>query len=558
MSAPQPTMQEPVRIPLPPEFPIDWADAGLEMVPWQQDRQHLPEPVTPMSAWWAEHFAVGFSAGLAAYSVPLKVRTARLNTYYFMAQVPNVPPEQMPAMEARAAELLPPGVGTFWSRWESEWLPELKRTWNDWSAVDVQGADDASLRRHVDRAIEIYERAWTIHFELLIPAFVGISSFQDLYADLFPGRGALDAYSLLRGGDNMSLETGRKLWELSRIAKADPTLREVFETSASREIPARFEASPSGREFMTRLRDFLSFYGMRSDTVQELADPSWIEDPRPALDNLKAYIRQDEDPDVAHLHLAAERDRLIAEARDAIKGYPEAIRGQFEFLLAAGQFASRVQEDHNFWIDQRCLHETRQLCLDVGRRLDDRQQINEPGDIFMLSMDEALDLLASGRDATSLVASRRAEMDRWRKVTPPPMVGTDYGPPPENPLTRAIFRFFGGPPQAHDSASELRGNAGSPGTVTGVARVILNLQDGGRLEQGEILVTPTTSPPWTPLFATAGGIVTDTGGALSHCAIVAREYGIPAVVGAAGATAMIRDGCTIEVDGDAGLVRIIS
>jgi len=103
----------------------------------------------------------------------------------------------------------------------------------------------------------------------------------------------------------------------------------------------------------------------------------------------------------------------------------------------------------------------------------------------------------------------------------------------------------------------LTGDPGSSGIVTGTARIIVKLSDAGRLGPGEILVTPTTSPPWTPLFATAGGVVTDTGGPLSHCAIVAREYGIPAVVGAATASTSIKDGQTIEVNGDTGEVRVL-
>lgn len=553
-------MPTPVRIPLPADFPIDWPAPEMAMAPWTQDRMHLPEPVTPMSAWWANHFAVGFAAGLAANSVPLGIQTARINTYYYMAIAPNVPPEQMPAMEAAAEQRLKAGMSSFWQRWEGEWLPEIKKSWQEWSAFDLGAADDAQLIQAVDRAVQLYERLWTIHFWLLMPAFVGLSGFQDLYADLFPGRGALDAFGLVRGEDNMSLETGRKLWELSRAARANPEVRAVIESSPSEEVPGRLEALPAGRDFMERLQAFLAFYGKRSDTVQELADPSWIEEPRPAIDNLKAYIRQDEDQDpaVAHQRLTQERNRLVAEARQAIKGYPEPLREQFEFLLAAGQAASRVQEDHNFWIDQRALHEMRQLCLEFGRRLAGRNQLANPTDIFMFSMDEVCELLKSGADGSGVASSRQAEIDRWRQVVPPPMVGTDYGPPPDSPLSRAMGRFFGGPVPATASASELRGNPGSPGKVTAVARVILNLKDGGRLQQGQILVTPTTAPPWTPLFATAGGIVTDIGGALSHCAIVAREYGIPAVVGAAGATAAIKDGATIEVDGDTGLVRIVS
>jgi pyruvate,water dikinase len=106
-------------------------------------------------------------------------------------------------------------------------------------------------------------------------------------------------------------------------------------------------------------------------------------------------------------------------------------------------------------------------------------------------------------------------------------------------------------------ADEIHGSAGSAGTVRGTARIIGSIAEAGRLQPGDILVAETTAPPWTPLFATVAAVVTDTGGVLSHCAVVAREYGIPAVVGTQIATVAIRDGDTIEVDGDAGIVRIV-
>jgi phosphoenolpyruvate synthase/pyruvate phosphate dikinase len=108
------------------------------------------------------------------------------------------------------------------------------------------------------------------------------------------------------------------------------------------------------------------------------------------------------------------------------------------------------------------------------------------------------------------------------------------------------------------SAADEDSAAGSSGKVRGAARVIRSLADAARLGRGEILVAETTAPPWTPLFATAAAVVTDTGGVLSLCAVVAREYAIPAVVGVGTATAVIRDGQTIEVDGDAGVVRVIA
>jgi rifampicin phosphotransferase len=120
-----------------------------------------------------------------------------------------------------------------------------------------------------------------------------------------------------------------------------------------------------------------------------------------------------------------------------------------------------------------------------------------------------------------------------------------------------VKMFGSGPPPASDVPSELRGNAGSPGRVRGTARIVRSLDEADRLRPGDVLVAEFTAPPWTPLFATVSAVVTDAGGILSHCAVVAREYGIPAVVGTARATATIRDGQQVEVDGNAGLVRLL-
>ncbi|MSS71261.1 MAG: hypothetical protein EXS64_07210 [Candidatus Latescibacteria bacterium] len=124
-------------------------------------------------------------------------------------------------------------------------------------------------------------------------------------------------------------------------------------------------------------------------------------------------------------------------------------------------------------------------------------------------------------------------------------------------MSRFFGKFFGGPPRASEDPGVLNGYAGSPGKVRGPARVIRSLAEAGKLKRGDVLVAETTAPPWTPLFATAAAIVTDTGGILSHCAVVAREYRIPAVVGVGRATAVIRDDQILEVDGDAGVVRIV-
>ena len=148
-------------------------------------------------------------------------------------------------------------------------------------------------------------------------------------------------------------------------------------------------------------------------------------------------------------------------------------------------------------------------------------------------------------------------MEKWSHVSPPAAIGTFYGPRPVNLVTTALGRFMGATPAPSETPGVVNGVAASPGKVTGTARVIKHLREADRLSRGEILVTITTAPPWTPLFAIAGGIVTDIGGPLSHCGIVAREYGLPGVLGTGIATQVIRDGQRIEVDGTAGVVRIL-
>jgi phosphoenolpyruvate synthase/pyruvate phosphate dikinase len=150
-------------------------------------------------------------------------------------------------------------------------------------------------------------------------------------------------------------------------------------------------------------------------------------------------------------------------------------------------------------------------------------------------------------------------MAHFRQIVPPLAVGTmPPGPPPDNAFTRTMLgKFFGRPVEQPVQAGIIRGNAGSSGIARGVARVVRSFADTSRLRNGDILVAETTAPPWTPLFASVAGVVTDTGGILSHSAVVAREYGIPAVVGTGIGTTAILDGQMIEVDGNTGFVRIL-
>jgi phosphohistidine swiveling domain-containing protein len=187
------------------------------------------------------------------------------------------------------------------------------------------------------------------------------------------------------------------------------------------------------------------------------------------------------------------------------------------------------------------------IILELGERLAARRVLESRDDIFFLSMDE-IDPVRRGEagfKVREVVAARRAEHERNLVITPPKVV---------------VGRFDPGnfvPDAIEESAELLTGLAVSPGVVTGPARVILRANTNERVLPGEILVTPFTDPGWAPYFLPAAAIVMDQGGLLSHGSIVAREYGIPAVVNVGPATKIIHTGQTIQVDGNSGVVRIL-
>jgi pyruvate,water dikinase len=230
-------------------------------------------------------------------------------------------------------------------------------------------------------------------------------------------------------------------------------------------------------------------------------------------------------------------------------------------LLRAAQEATVLSEDHAFWIDLCGLYQARRIIVEIGRRLADAGAITVADDVFYLTLDEVREALDGRppRNALALLAARKAEMEYFRTITPPYTLGSA---PPESQaddaLSRAMAKFMGVAAPATTEPGVVLGSAGSPGIVRGTAKVVLSLADAGKLQPGDILVAEYTAPQWTPLFGIAAALVTDFGGVLSHCAIVAREFGIPAVVGTGSATTTLVDGQLIEVDGDQGIVRIVA
>ena len=417
------------------------------------------------------------------------------------------------------------------------------------------------LRAHLDETITRLTRLWDIHFLVVFPFLVGPSMFAEFYEDLFADKGPLGAYKLLQGFGNKTIDGGHALWELSRSALKDETVTNAISGNEAADVPKALAQSDAGKAFLAELDNFLEEFGQRSDRFADLSSPGWIEDPVTAIQNIKNFVLEtDRDMPSEIKELAKEREELIAEAREQLKGYPEAVRGQFEFLLEAARAGTIIQEDHNYWIDQRASYKVRRVILEFGNRFVKAGTIDDVEDVFLLTLDDLRETgdTPSG-DRRSDVAERRAEMERFAKIRPPDALGTPpAAPPPDDPFTRALGRFGGEPPKPSEEAGVINGNPCSPGKATGTAVIVMSLEEAGKLKPGDIMIAPATMPAWTPLFASIAAVVTDAGGVLSHAGIVAREYNIPAVLGTGRATSEIKDGQQVEVDGDTGVVRVIS
>lgn len=563
------------------DFPVVWDDPAQAQRSWQRDRFHMPDPV-PQLAWDVQRgcFVRGMTAALRRYHVPLDIELTRVNTYVYLG-LPGGPPTgvDVEAMKAAAAEterLLKEAMARMWPLWEDDLLPQIHAHLTFWEAFDLPGAGLADLAAHLEETLERFTDLLDIHFVAIIPAYLAVSELDECYRQLLDdgSTGAFDAYKLIQGLPNMTVEVGHALWRLSREARQEPEVVTALQAGAGQPAAATFEAlaaTGAGRAFAAKLRDYLEVYGQRGDKFFDLDRPAWVEEPGPALDTLRSYLTEPDsaDPARARAALAAERDEAIAATRARIAGYPAAARAGFEFLLEAATAGVVVTEDHGFWIDFRSAYKVRRVLLEVGARLAAGGVIDGPDDVFMLTLDEVRESLAAllaggaGPGRRAAVLERRAELEHFTTVRPPDRIGAPPPPPPPvmDPVTRAFSKFSGDPQGGLGTAEERRepgvvkGIPGSPGTVKGVARVIRHLADSHRLQPGEILVTEATTPPWTPLFAVAAGLVSDTGGVLSHTAVVAREYGLPAVVGTVRGTDRILDGMVVEIDGDAGEVR---
>jgi rifampicin phosphotransferase len=357
---------------------------------------------------------------------------------------------------------------------------------------------------------------------------------------------ASELQGVLRGlPSNPTTEMNLVLWALAQQVHADEATAHLVRDTPPARLAEDYHKGDLPPLLQHGLANFLATYGHRSVAELDLGVPRWSEDPAYVLGILASYLQLHDlahSPDGQYRHAAHEAEAMVIELtrRARRKSW---LRGLLVgFFLNRAHALFGLREMTRFCLTL-LLARARVLLWPVGAALAQDGRLETAEDIFFITLPEAQAALA-GADMRSLVRERRATYQRELTRRHVPLVLLSDGTEPT-----------AGPSLAGTAYNTIIGSAASPGTVTALARVILD-PAGAHLAPGEILVAPSTDPGWTPLFLTAGGLVMETGGAMSHGVIVAREYGLPAVVGVPQATERITTGMRLTVDGSAGTIVI--
>jgi pyruvate,water dikinase len=409
--------------------------------------------------------------------------------------------------------------------WREKWLPQVDDVvayLANFDPASVKAGEWAATIEH--QANEFRRVFLPIHMFAVGHAEVTARAFVKAYQET-AGGSEEDGRALLQGFPNASLDRASLVWDLSRTLRAEPSLIAAIESGGS---------LPDGLASQ-QLAAVLDAYGDTTNSNNQ-DKPNWRQDPSLVLTQAVSYAKQ---PDgQGPKDLAAQQRQRCEELEAALRARAASEPAVAELLplLEASQEYLPNLEDHNYHVDQRMLTASRKRYLAIGTLLHERGLIGTADDVFNIYQHELVPALEQGMVPSQAELDRRRDyIAACRAASPPPVLGKG--------ATEA-------------GVTTIKGVGASQGMYTGRARVIESVEDAGSLQPGEVLVTRATTPAWTPLFGVAGAVVTNAGGALSHTAIVAREFGIPAVLGTQNGSALIPDGATVTVDGTAGTVTI--
>ncbi len=541
---------------------------------WQKDAAHFPEPVAPFSTSTqlvdeGQFFEPLSAWGMLVDGIQFRVIGHELYVHVEPDDGGKAPPPWW--LLAAVARVVPPfrrKLAASARAISEGWLASVPREWSEHqraaqraeierlAGIDLTAFDDDALFAHIEDLRIFGRESLKLHFRLVVPYSVGVYELVRACDELL-GWDVSEAMLLLQGHSSPSAQTTRDLVVVARMVRDRAGARSVVAARGPDLLTRLDEVDP---EVAAELRRYLRLWGHRP-FGPDAGSFTLAERPDLLAELLADLVEDDTMPD-----LASQRRAVAERARARLSG---AGLAHFEAALAYAELVYAVREDNVLFTDQLPTGLLRRGALEVGRRLAKSGLLARPEDAVMLTVGELRAALRSASDVRRLAVLRKSEM-AWVRANPGPLT---YGPAPGK---TPDLRGLPGPARrineallwildqeisskatsrVRADASTLSGVAASPGRHRGRVRVIRSSSELGALRPGDVLVCPTTTAAWMMLFQRAGALVTDQGSALSHSAIVAREYGLPAVVATSCGTSTLVDGEEVLVDGNRGTVE---
>ncbi len=436
-------------------------------------------------------------------------------------------------------------------KWTEQTLPRLLGIVAEWRAVDPATASDETLLQGiVDLAVAEgdYWSNDTGHT-------FGVAKSTDDQLQCFLRETLPDHHftsgQFLSGFKSKTMEANDAIYEVARRIRADDSLWELVMTTPASRLMSAMERHPASGPALQAVHDYLATFGHQGYTL-DFVEPPQREDPTPFFATLKTMVaNRDYSPARHGIDASAKREKALADIEQLLDGLEY---WQFRFRLWFTYRFYSIREETMFHLGS-AWPVLRPLAAELGRRLVEAGTFGRPGDLYFCVTSEIRDAIEArvkgeARPRLGALAASRRELREARKRLHPP------GTVPPEASENASIAFKETQARNDPDNPTLRGVPVSPGTVTAPASLIKSPPEFDQMRSGSILVCPMTNPAWTPLFAHASGLATDIGGILGHGSIVAREYGIPAVVGTGNVTQRVASGQEVSVDGDAGVVTL--
>jgi phosphohistidine swiveling domain-containing protein len=557
------------------KFPIEWQEGERDLV-WIYDDLHIPNPVSPLffdiGGWWltCDHMFRRFGTPFACdwiakvingyvytAAIPCDQSVTAMAMEYQNRYAPRVPldADYAATMGAYLGGVLPEYATNFLDWWRDRLRPEIERNFAYLDGVDYEGSSLIALAVVLEDAMDQHDRHWKIHWMLNFAQFASTMNLNAVLEEVGADPSLMGR--LQSSVEDRNWDAIEDLWQAKEEVKADAGLQAAFAGDTAADVLRALGETDRGRRFAAeRIENHQKVFGYKSMWSHELIYKLWSEDPAPIVEAIRGYVATDYD---YPSNLESVREDLEGAKRDVLQGVDGAAREKLEQALALSLNMNPLTPDHHFYVDQGTNARLRIAVIAIGRKLVEAGALDDAEDVVFLRYNELRRLTAdpAAFDAKELVSDRRDDREDAFEKRPPSWLGTATQEALDFPyagLWGFPERFHAGEPS---TTGEIKGLAASPGIVEGPARFVSSLEEFDQVQEGEVLVCRMTNPAWVVLFTKIVGLVTEAGGTVSHPAVVAREFGIPAVVGTGNAGDRIRTGDRVRVNGATGVVEIL-